>query len=190
MKHRFYPLIVLTLIAVLVVTGCAPATQTAAPSVTDATNAPVTLPSEEEATEAAARFTIQADESIQSVITSLYSALFAGELPVFIEEDAELIVQAAPEDEAFSMASLPATFLPGWQLIPQSENADLTNFIGFTVSPDGQQVLIDLGELPTSITLTDQAGNTVEYPQPIHRVISAYGPQPLWCTVWVQAAAW
>ena len=176
MKHRFYPLIVLTLIAVLVVTGCAPATQTATPSVTDATNAPVILPSEEEATEAAARFTIQADESIQSVITSLYSALFAGEAPVFIEEDAELIVQAAPEDEAFSMASLPATFLPGWQLIPQSENADLVNFIGFAVSPDGQQVLIDLGELPTSITLTDQAGNTVEYPQPIHRVISAYGP--------------
>ena len=176
MKHRFYPLIVLTLIAVMVVTGCAPATQTAAPSVTDATDAPVSLPSEEEPTEAAARFTIQADESIQSVITSLYSALFAGELPVFIEEDAELIVQAAPEDEAFSMASLPATFLPGWQMLPQSENADLTNFIGFAVSPDGQQVLIDLGELPTSITLTDQAGNTVEYPQPIHRVISAYGP--------------
>ena len=175
MKRRFYIILVLTLITVMVVTGCSPATQTT-PVVTDATDARVPLPSEEEATEAAGRFTIQADESIQSVITSLYGALFASEAPVFVNEGGDLLVQATPEDEPFSMAPLPATFLPGWQMIPQSENADLANFIGFAVSPDGQQRLIDLGELPSSITLTDQAGNTVEYQQPIHRVISTYGP--------------
>ena len=175
MKRRFYITLVLTLITVMVITGCSPATQTA-PVVTDATDARVPLPSEEEATEVTGRFTIQADESIQSVITSLYGRLFAGEAPAFVNEGGDLLVQAAPEDEAFSMAPIPATFLPGWQMIPQTENDDLTNFINFAVSPDGQQALIDLGELPSSITLTDQAGNTVEYPQPIHRVISAYGP--------------
>jgi iron complex transport system substrate-binding protein len=61
-------------------------------------------------------------------------------------------------------------------MVPHSENADLDNFVGFAISPDGQKILIDMGELPESITLTDQAGNTVEYQQPIYRVISTYGP--------------
>ena len=172
MKRQLYITLVLTLTAVMVVTGCVPATQTAAPAGPEAT----ALPSEEEASDTAGRFTIQADESIHSVITSLYGTLFAGELPAFVDEGGDLLVQAAPEDEAFSLEPLPATFLPGWQMVPQSENADLTNFIGFAVSPDGQQLLIDLGQLPDSITLTDQAGNTVTYRQPIHRVISTYGP--------------
>jgi iron complex transport system substrate-binding protein len=176
MKRQIYTTLVLSLITVMVIAGCAPATQTAAPSETETTDAPVALPSEETATEALGRFTIQADESIQTVINSLYGSLFAGEAPVFVEENPDLLVQAAPEDEAFSIAPLPATFLPGWQMVPQSENADLDNFVGFAISPDGQKILIDMGELPESITLTDQAGNTVEYQQPIYRVISTYGP--------------
>lgn len=176
MKRQIYTTLVLSLIAIMVVTGCAPATQTAAPSETSPTDAPVVLPSEDTATEAVGRFTIQADESIQAVINSLYGSLFAGEAPVFVEENPDLLVQAASEDEAFSMAPLPATFLPGWQMVPQNDNADLDNFVGFAISPDGQKILIDMGELPESITLTDQAGNTVEYQQPIYRVISTYGP--------------
>ena len=176
MKRQIYTALVLSLITVMVIAGCAPATQTAAPSETSPTDAPVVLPSEDTATEAVGRFTIQADESIQTVINSLYGSLFAGEAPVFVEENPDLLVRAAPEDAAFSMAPLPATFLPGWQMVPQSENADLDNFVGFAISPDGQKILIDMGELPESITLTDQAGNTVEYQQPIYRVISTYGP--------------
>jgi iron complex transport system substrate-binding protein len=44
------------------------------------------------------------------------------------------------------------------------------------LSPDGQQIFIDLGELPSVVTLTDQAGNALEIQQPVRRVISAYGP--------------
>src|SRR5690606_19248297 len=41
--------------------------------------------------------------------------------------------------------------------------------------PDGQQAAIDLGLLPSEVTVTDQAGNTVTVPQPVRRVVSAYG---------------
>jgi len=61
-------------------------------------------------------------------------------------------------------------------LIPQSESQDVADFIAFALSTAGQQVLIDIGALPASVTVTDQAGNTVEVTQPVERVISAYGP--------------
>lgn len=180
MKQWLTQLAVLLLVAIPVITGCAPATQTTTPDAAETAEAPeATLP-EEAATEVAApsvRFTIQADESIQAVVSALYDAAFPDEAPVFVTEGADLLVAAAPEDEvAFSPASIPATFLLGWQMLPQNENADLAEFIAYAVSASGQQVLIDLDELPASITLTDQAGNTVEYPQPIYSVISTYGP--------------
>ena len=175
-KSQIHKLSLFTFIVILVITGCKPPTQTAAPGETESTDVPVVLPTEEETTETVSRFTIQADESIQSVIAALYGILFPDEQPDFVEGDADLLIQAAPEDEAFSLETIPATFLPGWQMLSQSDNADVTDFINFAVSPDGQQVLIGLGELPGTVTLTDQAGNMVEYQQPIYRVISTYGP--------------
>lgn len=51
----------------------------------------------------------------------------------------------------------------------------LIDFLRFVVSPDGQQIAIDLGLLPDSVTLVDQGGVEVTIPQPVRRIASAYG---------------
>jgi iron complex transport system substrate-binding protein len=51
----------------------------------------------------------------------------------------------------------------------------LVDFLQFMVSPDGQQIAIDLGELPDSVEVVDQGGVTVSVPQPVRRIVSAYG---------------
>lgn len=48
-------------------------------------------------------------------------------------------------------------------------------FLEWATGPDGQQVAIELGLLPAEVTVTDQAGETVTVPQPVRRVVSAYG---------------
>jgi iron complex transport system substrate-binding protein len=177
MKQRLTQLTLLLLVTILIFTGCTPANQT---TPTDAIEAPeTTLPEEElteEATGPAGRFTIQADADLQPAVTVLYAACFPDELPVFVDAEADLLVTTATQDDAFSLSYLPATFLPGTVLIPQSDSFDAAYFIAFAVSPAGQQVLIDIGALPPTVTLTDQAGNTVEIDQPVRRVISTYGP--------------
>jgi iron complex transport system substrate-binding protein len=51
----------------------------------------------------------------------------------------------------------------------------MRDFLRFAVSPDGQQIAIDLGLLPEVVEVTDQAGVTVAIPQPVRNVVSAYG---------------
>jgi iron complex transport system substrate-binding protein len=51
----------------------------------------------------------------------------------------------------------------------------MREFLRFAVSPDGQQIAIDLGMLPDVIEVTDQAGVTVAIPQPVRNIVSAYG---------------
>jgi iron complex transport system substrate-binding protein len=51
----------------------------------------------------------------------------------------------------------------------------LKSFLKFMVSPDGQQIAIDLGFLPASVEVTDQGGVTVDVPQPVRNIVSAYG---------------
>jgi iron complex transport system substrate-binding protein len=41
--------------------------------------------------------------------------------------------------------------------------------------PDGQQIAIDLGLLPVAVDVVDQGGVTVSVPQPVRRIVSAYG---------------
>lgn len=178
MKHHINRIMIISLIAIMLIAGCAPATPTAVNEEMEATEVPTALPTAEKTAETveAGLFTIQADESIQAVVMALYQGFFPDEQPIFVEADADLLVRAAPDDTAFTLDSIPATFLPGWQMLPQSDNTDAADFIDFAISPDGQQVLIELGELPSTISLTDQAGNTIEYQQPIRRVISTYGP--------------
>lgn len=53
--------------------------------------------------------------------------------------------------------------------------ASAAAFLEWVTGPDGQQVAIDLGLLPGEVTVTDQAGETVTVPQPVRRVVSAYG---------------
>ncbi len=135
---------------------------------TEATAAPATAVPES-APEVAARFTIQADEGVQEAVTAVYTALYPNEQPAFIPADADLLVTKSGADNA-------ATILPDTVLVAQSDNPAVAEFIAFAVSPDGQQALIEAGALPASVTLTDQAGNTVEIPQPVRRVISSHGP--------------
>jgi iron complex transport system substrate-binding protein len=172
---------VLILLIVAALAACAPA-PTAAPT----EEAPPPAVEEEEAVleeeealpeEAAeeptveSRFTIQADADLQDTVAALYAAAFEGEEPEFVEADADLVATGAVDT-----AEMPAVFLPGAALIPASDSPDVADFVAFAVSTDGQQVLIDAGALPASVTLTDQAGSTVEIAQPVRRVISAHGP--------------
>src|SRR5690554_3843057 len=53
--------------------------------------------------------------------------------------------------------------------------ASAAAFLEWMTRPDGQQVAIDLGLLPSEVTVTDQIGDTVTIPQPVRRIISAYG---------------
>ncbi|MFA7406242.1 MAG: ABC transporter substrate-binding protein [Anaerolineaceae bacterium] len=122
-----------------------------------------------------AKFSIKADPGLQEVIAGLYGRFFEGEVPLFVDENPDLIAtgaSATPEERPH----VQPTFLPDAVLISETDNIDVNNFISFAISPDGQQVLIDMGALPETISLIDQAGNQVEFQQPIRRVISAYGP--------------
>jgi len=194
MKKRLTPLIAILLNLSLLFSSCAPADEptptaesesqeTAYPASesdgTDAGGQEFAYPADaltEPAPPTAARFTIQAEPDLQEPLTALYSAAFPGEAPLFVDADADLLASASPQEEAFTPADLPATFLPGSVLIPQTKSQDAADFIAFAISTAGQQVLIDMGALPASVTVTDQAGKTVEIPQPVERVISAYGP--------------
>ncbi|MBI5959928.1 MAG: ABC transporter substrate-binding protein [Chloroflexi bacterium] len=51
----------------------------------------------------------------------------------------------------------------------------MVDLLKFMVSPDGQQIAIDLGLLPNVIEVTDQGGVTVQVPQPVRHIASAYG---------------
>lgn len=159
--------------------GCAPAT----PDQADTPAAEVPASEESTPTQQAAspadtpapttapRFTIQADAELQAPLAALYAAFYGGDQPVFVNADADLVATTSPGDTAGQVA-----FLPGAALIPAADSADVADFVAFAISPDGQQVLIEEGALPAIVTLTDQAGNVVEVPQPVHRVISAHGP--------------
>jgi iron complex transport system substrate-binding protein len=120
-------------------------------------------------------FTIQADTELQAPLSALYAAFYEGEQPVFVDSDADLIATAVGETP-FVPSSTQAVFLPGAALIAATNATEVLDFIAFAISPDGQQVLIEAGALPATITLIDQAGNTVELAQPVRRVISSHGP--------------
>lgn len=121
-----------------------------------------------------ALFTIQADEALQPAISALYAASFAGAAPGYVTENADLLITSDAAALAAATAALPDYFLPGAGMVAASDNADASAFVDFAVSPDGQQVLIDAGFLPASVTVTDQAGNTVEIPQPVRKVITPH----------------
>jgi len=121
-----------------------------------------------------APFTIQADEALRPALEALYAASFAGAAPSYVDSGADLLVSADAEALAAATTTLPDYFVPAGGMVALSDNADAAAFITFAVSPDGQQVLIDGGFLPASITITDQAGNTVEIPQPVRSVITPH----------------
>lgn len=125
--------------------------------------------------EEAPRFTIESDSNFKEPISILYQAFFDGETPLFVDQKADLLVANLEEDESFHPAT-PAYFLPGAALIPLSDSTVIQEFIDFSLSAAGQELLVDSGFLAKNIILTDQAGNQVEIELPVKRVLSAYGP--------------
>lgn len=121
-----------------------------------------------------APFTIQADEELKPAVEALFSAAFDGAAPVYADENADLLITADSEALTAAAETLPDYFLPDAGMVTLTDNADASTFVDFAVSPDGQQVLIDAGLLPPSVTITDQAGNTVEIPQPVRKVITPH----------------
>lgn len=173
------------LIAMILVVSCAsptPPVETEETEEAPASEVEETSPTEEAAAptdipepEVTSRFTIQADPDLQSSLAALYQAFFDGEQPSFVEAEADLVA-TSEEGIIADSYGLPLYFLPGATLLMMSDSTDAADFAAYAISPDGQQVLIDEGALPATLTLTDQAGNTLEVPQPVRRVISAHGP--------------
>lgn len=164
------------LVVILALSACAPAVT--APDETavvteSATEEPVALTEEPEVVEAP--FTTQADPDLVEAFTVLYQAYYNDETPIFVEADADLLVTAASAED-YTPGEIPAVFMTDAVLISLSDSLDAADFIDFAISIDGQQALINAGLLPAVITITDQAGNTVEIAQPVQKVISAYGP--------------
>lgn len=120
------------------------------------------------------RFTIEADENLKNAMTLLYQSYFSGETPNFVVSGGDLQATQSyvcnhPRPCVWN------TFLPDSVLIKLSESQEIDDFIAYSISPEGQQVLINAGELDLVVNLIDQAGNSAEIAQPINRVISAYG---------------
>lgn len=125
--------------------------------------------------EEAAGFTIESDPNLKEPVTILYKTFFEGESPVFVDQNADLLVAHPDQDESFHPKKQ-AYFLPGAALIPLNDSPEIQEFIRFSLSASGQEILVNLGFLAENIILTDQAGNQVEIELPVKRVISAYGP--------------
>lgn len=177
MKKIKTNLALLTLVIILAISACAPAVTTPTdPAETEVPTEVATEISTAVTEDPGERpFTVQADAELLDAVTVLYQAYYADESPVIVETDADLLVTAVSDDEYFPR-EIPAVFMADAVLIPQNESPDVADFVDFALSIDGQQALIDAGFLPAAVTVTDQAGNTVEVAQPLQRVLSAYGP--------------
>lgn len=120
-----------------------------------------------------APFTIQAAAELQPALTALYKARYGAE-PTFVQSNGDLIATNDPAFRPAGMGGVPPHFLPDAFFLMANPNAEAEAFAAFAVSADGQAALIEGGFLPKSVTVTDQAGNTVEIAQPVRRVITPY----------------
>jgi iron complex transport system substrate-binding protein len=120
-----------------------------------------------------APFTIEASAELQPALTALYKARYGAE-PTFVQSDGDLIATNDPAFRPAGMGGVPLHFLPNSFFLMARPSAEAEAFAAFAVSPDGQAILIENGFLPKSVTVTDQAGNTVEIAQPVRRVITPY----------------
>ncbi len=120
-------------------------------------------------------FTVQVDEALRPAFEVLFSARYDGAQPTVVDSGADLLVTADAAALEAAADGLPDYFLPGAGIVPLTDNTEAAAFVAFAVSPDGQQALIDAGLLPAVVTVTDQAGKTVEVPQPVRGVITPFG---------------
>jgi iron complex transport system substrate-binding protein len=176
MKNRYYVIMVLLITVSFAATACSPTlVETPMGDSTEPDWEMVVTPEDPGSPEFEPRFTIQCDSELIDPVTVLYEAFFDGETPIFVEKDADLLVRLASEETDYR-ASIPSTFLPESVMLPQEDLVDLTDFVEFAISPDGQQVLIEAEFFPEKLIITDQAGRSVEINLPVRRVLSAYGP--------------
>ncbi|NLF79529.1 MAG: ABC transporter substrate-binding protein [Chloroflexi bacterium] len=144
--------------------------------------------------------TILAPVSMQGVVTAWVSA-FVGDSTFnmeFAETSEEVLSRAAeanvifaeaittPPELAFECGFVSDVYVPlpevgAWVIASNScaGNVDSSDalalaFADFIVSPDGQQIAIDLGLLPQTVEIVDQVGNTVSVAQPVRRIAAAY----------------
>lgn len=120
-------------------------------------------------------FVIQANEVYQPILTVLYKAYYQNRDPIFVESDADLVLDITSGDYQDHPVVYP-TFMWGFYLVSKTELEEVENFIDFAQSVDGRETLDNAGDLIADQELTDQAGNIVLIDQPIRRVISTYGP--------------
>lgn len=113
---------------------------------------------------------VQADADMQAVLMQLAGAMDDQLTLSFVDTGADVLVTGDVPDDALDSAH----FLPDVVLVLLTDHDQGQAFIDFAVSPDGQQVLIDTGLLPDMVTITDQAGNTLDVAQPVRRVVSPY----------------
>ncbi|MFN7209940.1 MAG: ABC transporter substrate-binding protein [Aggregatilineales bacterium] len=120
-----------------------------------------------------APFTIEAAAELQPALIALYKARYGAE-PTFVARDGDLIATNDPAFLPSGRTRVPPHFLPDSFFVNARPNAEAESFAAFAVSPDGQAALIEGGFLPKSVTVTDQAGNTVEVAQPVRRILTPY----------------
>ena len=177
MKIKPLQLSVLVLISMLLITGCVPAT-TDTPSATEIAltlEETTPVPAATLVPESDPRFLIEADTDLQDPIAVLYEAYFTGETPEFVETGGDLRI-TRPQDVFTGRPEIPTTFLPTTEMVALMDSQEIQDFIDFSISVGGQEVLVEAGALPSSVVLDDQSGKTIEIAQPVRSVISAYGP--------------
>lgn len=105
-------------------------------------------------------------------VAGVLLAAYPGSAPVPAEaSEADLVL----EEGRVEWDRLDAvTVVPDVVLRVVRPGEDARAFADFARSPDGQQALIDAGHLPASVELVDQAGRTVQVPQPVRRIASPY----------------
>lgn len=143
--------------------------------------APSEVSTEEELAQATVevRFTIRADEHLKPAVTLLYQSFFDGESPVFVNEGEDLLAKMWPSamEKLEFRPTLHAFFMYGAAMIPQTQNEEVEAFVSFSVSLEGQEILIENGELVgPQIAVVDQTETDRLINPPLRRVISAYGP--------------
>jgi iron complex transport system substrate-binding protein len=126
----------------------------------------------------------------QAVIEAWAGAFDGADLSLtFVETEADVLAGAADADLVFSAGmdlevancALSRAYSPlpdvyayalgcGAEIAPAA-----LDFLKFVISPDGQQIAIDLGLLPDSVEVIDQAGETVTVSQPVRHIAAAYG---------------
>lgn len=114
--------------------------------------------------------TIAAPEDLHPVLVALYNRMGIDAPLQFADGNADILATSEIPADALDVGH----FLPDVALVLLTESTGARDFIGFAISPEGQQVLIDHSLLPREVTLFDQAGLQVTVPQPVNRSISPY----------------